>query len=306
MADFYQPLFDKIHAIPGVQSVGMIQVLPIQNWGWNSEVHVAGTPPAPPNEVTLAEYRVVLPGYFEVFQERLVRGRLLDPKIDTPTSKPVIFVNEAFVKKFVPEGRDPVGMQLDDDDKTQIVGVVRNVRQNIYEPPLPETDSIASQVPKAESLRVLGNMTLVIRTSVDPESIVSSLRRAFQRGRSHTALPHTGDDALGDCGHADLCAAGELALRRICRARCPAGDCGAVWADQPRGGAIDPRHRCAHGIGRDARADLERHLPPRGMDAGRRWGHRPASDDGGEKYITSVVAMHAEKDAGRIFALTAA
>jgi predicted permease len=179
MADFYQPLFDKIHAIPGVQAVGMIQVLPIQNCGWNSDTRVIGTPPPPPNTEQLAEYRVVSPGYFAAFEDRLVSGRLLDPSLDTPTSKAVVVVNEAFVKKFIPEGRDPIGMQIDNDDKTMIVGVVKNIRQNIYQPPMAETDYISSQVPKNESLRVLGNTNLVIRTGVDPESIVPSLRRAF-------------------------------------------------------------------------------------------------------------------------------
>jgi predicted permease len=178
MADFYQPLFDKIQAIPGVQAVGIIQVLPIQNWGWNSDIHVAGTPP-PPNVEQLAEFRIVSPGYFDVFQDRLVRGRLLSPSLDTPKSKAVMVVNEAFVKKFIPAGRDPIGMQLDDDDKTQIVGVVKNIRQNIYDAPLAEMDYISSQVPKAESLRTLGNMTLTIRTSVPPESIILSLRRVW-------------------------------------------------------------------------------------------------------------------------------
>ena len=179
MADFYNRLFERVRAIPGVQAVGIIQVLPIQNWGWNSEIHVTGTPPAPPNEETLAELRIVSPGYFDVFRDRLVTGRLLDPSLDTPTSKPVMVVNEAFVKKFIPAGRNPIGMQIDNDDKQAIVGVVKNIRQNIYEQPLAEMDYIASQVPKAESMRVLGNMTLAIRTSVDPESIVPSLRTAF-------------------------------------------------------------------------------------------------------------------------------
>jgi predicted permease len=179
MADFYNPLFERVHAIPGVKAVGIIQVLPIQNWGWNSEIHVTGTPPAPPNEETLAELRIVSPGYFDVFRDRLVSGRLLDPSLDTPTSKPVMVVNEAFVKKFIPAGRNPIGMQIDNDDKQAIVGVVKNIRQNIYEQPLAEMDYIASQVPKEESMRVLGSMTLAIRTSVDPESIVPSLRTAF-------------------------------------------------------------------------------------------------------------------------------
>jgi putative ABC transport system permease protein len=179
MANFYQPLFDKIRAIPGVQSVGMIQVLPIQNWGWNSDIHMVGTPPPPPHTEQLAEYRIVSPGYFDVFEDRLVRGRLLSPTLDTPTSKAVMVVNERFVQRFVPAGRDPIGMHLDDDSKTMIVGVVKNIRQNIYGAPLAEMDYISSQVPAKDSMLVLGNMTVIIRTTVAPESIIPSLRRAW-------------------------------------------------------------------------------------------------------------------------------
>jgi putative ABC transport system permease protein len=179
VADFYQPLIDKVRSIPGVQAAGTIMLLPIQNYGWNSDIHVIGTPPPPANAEQLAEFRMVSPGYYDAFQDRLVRGRLLDSNLDTPTSHPSIAVNEAFVKKFIPAGRDPVGMQLEGDDKATIVGVVKNVRQNIYEPPLAEMDYPISQVKRENSVAYLGNMQLVVRTSVDPDSIVPSLRRAF-------------------------------------------------------------------------------------------------------------------------------
>ena len=179
VVDFYQPLIDKIHAIPGVQSVGTILLLPIQSYGWNSDIHVTGTPPAPANAEQLAEFRLMSPGYYDVFQDRLVRGRLLDNSLDTPTSHPVIVVNEAFVKKFIPEGRDPIGMQLDGHDHETIVGVVKNIRQNIYEPPLAEMDYPISQVKLADSMNFLGSMQMVIRTSGDPKNIISGLRRAF-------------------------------------------------------------------------------------------------------------------------------
>lgn len=179
MADFYTPMLEKVRAIPGVEAAGVIQVLPIQSWGWNSEIHVTGTSPAPANTVTLAEDRIITPGYYGVFKDRLVRGRLLDPAIDTRGSKPVIVVNEAFMKKFIPAGRDPIGMQIDEDTHNTIVGVVKNVRQNIYEPPLAEMDYMAGQIPPGWEQAVLYNMTLVVRTSVAPESIVSSLRKVF-------------------------------------------------------------------------------------------------------------------------------
>ena len=179
MANFYQPLIEKIQAIPGVQAAGMIQLLPIQSYGWNSDIHVTGTPTPPPNVEQLAEFRMVSPGYYQVFQDRLVRGRLLDPSLDTPTLHPVIVVNEAFVKKFIPEGRDPIGMQLDGHDHETIVGVVKNIRQNIYDSPLAEMDYPASQVKLADSMNFLGSMQMVIRTSGDPAYIIPSLRRAF-------------------------------------------------------------------------------------------------------------------------------
>ncbi len=179
VVNFYEPLIEKIRAIPGVRAAGTIILLPVQSFGWNSDVHVMGTPPAPLNVEQLAEFRMVSPGYYDAFQDRLVKGRLLDPALDTTTSPPVIVVNEAFVKKFIPAGRDPIGMQLDGHDHETIVGVVRNIRQNIYEPTLAETDYPISQVKVADSMNFLGSMQMVIRTSGDPESIVPSLRRAF-------------------------------------------------------------------------------------------------------------------------------
>ena len=61
---FYDPLLEKVRAIPGVQSAGVIQLLPIESWGWNSEITIKGQPPLPPNQQTLAEDRFVDPGYF--------------------------------------------------------------------------------------------------------------------------------------------------------------------------------------------------------------------------------------------------
>ena len=76
-----------------------------------------------------------------------MQGRLLDPGIDRPTTRLVAVVNEAFVKKFIPPRRNPIGMEIGDNDQTDtmpnqpnprvlIVGVVKNLRQTIYEPPM--------------------------------------------------------------------------------------------------------------------------------------------------------------------------
>ncbi|MBV9765864.1 MAG: ABC transporter permease [Acidobacteriaceae bacterium] len=182
LADFYTPMLERVQTIPGVQSAGLIQLIPIQNWGWNSDVHIGGQPPNPPNEQRLAEIRLITPGYYTVFADQLVRGRLLNSKLDTPNSQRVTVVNEAFVKKFIPPGEDVIGKMIDsDEDKVIIVGVVRNIRQSIYDPPLAEMDWPISQIPPEERLRVVPSMHLVLRTAGKPESAAADLRRIFHQ-----------------------------------------------------------------------------------------------------------------------------
>lgn len=178
--NFYHPLLDRVRAIPGVQAAGLIQVVPIQSWGWNAEVTILGQPPAAPNQEHLAEIRIITPGYYATFRDRLVQGRLVDNRTDLPSSPRVTVVNETFVKRFIPNGEDPIGkVTSDGEDKVTIVGVVRDIRQNIYEPPLAQMDWPVSQIPPQRQLDVIGSMHLLLRTSGRPETIVGALRKAF-------------------------------------------------------------------------------------------------------------------------------
>jgi len=179
VTNFYRPLLDRVHGIPGIKEAGLIQMLPIQDSWNNSDIHIVGHPPNPPNEERIAEHRILTPGYFQALGISLVRGRMLDEKIDTPTSPPVVVVNEAFVKKFFSKDEDPIGQHIDDKQKTTIVGVVRSVRQVIYQPPMAEMDVAVSQVAAKGSWEQLGTMQLVVRASGEPETVIPGLRRTF-------------------------------------------------------------------------------------------------------------------------------
>ncbi len=176
---FYGPLLEKVRAIPGVQSAGVIQLLPVESSGWNSDITIVGQPPAPPNQERLAEDRFVDPGYFKTMGIHLVRGRMIDPKIDTPKSQQVAVVNEAFVKKFFPNGEDPIGKQMKQDTPQTIVGVVSSVRQDIYQPSMAEIDYPTSEIPEADARNLLANMHLVVRSTLPEDVLIPSLRRAF-------------------------------------------------------------------------------------------------------------------------------
>lgn len=182
IANFYQPLFARIGQIPGVRAVGVISLLPIRDWGSNSDIHIAGQPPYPPNQEMLAEGRMVSTGYFDVFGIPLRRGRMLSPSLDRPDDpSSAVVVNERFVRKFVPGKLDPVQQRIDDADKqenwTRIVGVTGNVRQDIYAPPLAERDWLIDAVPLKERAEQLSGMFLVLRTDGDPHIVIPELRR---------------------------------------------------------------------------------------------------------------------------------
>jgi len=184
IADFYQPLFARLGHLPGVRAVGVISLLPIQNWGSNSDIHIAGQPPNPPHQEMLAEGRFVSTGYFDVFGIPLREGRMLSPSLDRPDnpSAPVV-VNEAFVRKFIPKGLDAVGRRIDDADKeedwTRIVGVTGDIRQNIYDVPLAERDWLIDAIPAKERVSLLSGMSLVMRVQGDPQEVIPALRKAL-------------------------------------------------------------------------------------------------------------------------------
>ncbi len=107
------------------------------------------------------------------------------PSLDRPeNTAPTVVVNEAFVKKFIP----PV---LDPDDAAHrrqrqagstgrsIVGVIGNVRQNIYEPPLAEHDYLIDSLPVKDRADALNGMSLVLRFDGDAGAIIPALRNAI-------------------------------------------------------------------------------------------------------------------------------
>jgi predicted permease len=184
LVTLYQPLLERVSHLPGVESAGIINLLPIQSSGSNSDVHITGQAPYPPEQQMLAEVRYVSQGYFDAMGIKLVRGRMLSQSLDRPELPGgSAVVNEAFRRKYFSGGGDPVGAHIDDSDKaaekTGLVGVVTNVRQDLYEPTLAEMDWLVDEIAPKDRLDTLTTMTLVVRTSGDPKELTPALRNAL-------------------------------------------------------------------------------------------------------------------------------
>jgi predicted permease len=184
LSGFFQPLLDRVKTIPGVRAAGLIDMLPIDSWGSNSDVHITGQPPYPHNQEMLAENRMVTSGYFDVFGIQLHQGRGFSSSLDLPDNKaPTVVVNDAFVRKF---SLAPLAMgtpHIDDnpkpEEKTAIVGVAGNTRQDIREEPLAEMDYVLDEVPVKDRPAAMSSMVLVVRTDGDANAMIPALRAAL-------------------------------------------------------------------------------------------------------------------------------
>jgi predicted permease len=184
LSGFFEPLLDRVKAIPGVKAAGLIDMLPVDSWGSNSDVHITGQPPYPANKEMLAENRMVTSGYFDVFGIPLRQGRGFSPLLDLPGNKAAtVVVNDAFVRKFSLAPLASSSPHIDDHEKTEektaIVGVTGSIRQDIRQEPLAEMDYVLNEVPVKDRAAAMSAMVLVVRTSVDPMSIVPALRTAL-------------------------------------------------------------------------------------------------------------------------------
>ncbi len=173
---FYRRLMEEVETLPGIESVGLVSVLPAQNWGINGGFYIKGEPTPPINEAPFAESREVDGDYFQTFRIPLLAGRFLDQG-DRSDSRPVVLINQTLARRYFP-GEDPLGHQLAGDPRAPeeewatIVGVVGDVRNaGLRRQTLAEIYSPLEQSPRRE-------MTLVARTALPTDSALNSIRQA--------------------------------------------------------------------------------------------------------------------------------
>jgi putative ABC transport system permease protein len=178
---FFSGALEDIRAIPGVTAVGMVNQLPIAQPGGSTEVWA----PERPNERSFSKQalgRVVLPGYFSAMRMPLIAGRDLQ-ETDRTGTPPVTVISQDMAStifgKENPIGRK-VAADLGDSQPAmlEVVGVVADARLNrlargpdwvMYLP--------HRQVPGSQ-------MSVAIRTAVDPEGITRALReRVWRRSK---------------------------------------------------------------------------------------------------------------------------
>ncbi|MGH9596451.1 MAG: ADOP family duplicated permease [Edaphobacter sp.] len=160
----------RLGALPGVQSVGMSSMLPVQcncNTTW---LRVPGHPWH--GEHNDALEREVSTNYFSTLKATLRRGRYFTDADDE--SKPTeVIVNRTLAERMFP-GEDPVGKTIGDLDLTpkgmkQVIGVVEDVKEGAMDQERwPAIYSAFNQGPDL-------SYGIAVRTSQEAETILPTL-----------------------------------------------------------------------------------------------------------------------------------
>jgi putative ABC transport system permease protein len=145
-------IIEKLAVIPGVESVGGVNPLPLGGNIRSQSLMVGGAAPLPRGNHPGAGYLIVKPDYFKTMKIPVLQGRVFT-NADTKDSSRVVMINEAFAKKYFP-GRNPIGQQVMIDQpenkvwQCQVAGVVGNSRHDsLAAPPGPEMYVPFSQDP---------------------------------------------------------------------------------------------------------------------------------------------------------------
>jgi len=187
---FCKQVLERVRAVPGVESAGLIDWLPMledaERFGTNFAI--AGRPAVTAGERPGAMFSAISPEYFRVMQIRLLKGRDLTEQ-DAATAPWVVVINDAMARKFWPN-QDPIGQVITLDTQVtraeerprEIVGVVGNVRQfRLGMDPFPEIYAPYPQQAQhctAGATETRLHKSLVLRTSLASKGLFDSLRRA--------------------------------------------------------------------------------------------------------------------------------
>jgi predicted permease len=182
----FQQVAEQVSAVPGVESVGAINHLPIGGDIWTYGYTIEGRPAPPPGQGFGAAYRVVRTGYFRTMQLPLVLGRDFTES-DNLQSPAVVIINEAMARRQWP-GLNPAGKRIvlsDTSAALTVVGVVKNARQSDWtSEPGDEVYLPYLQRPNSFGLKQL---TFVVRTRTSPEPLLRTVQTEV--GKLDKSLP---------------------------------------------------------------------------------------------------------------------
>jgi len=179
-----ETILEQVKAIPGVVSAGLVTNLPPETRaGMFMGFSIVGQPTSSPQS---CNFQIASEDYFPTLAVPVVEGRNFTPR-DNSEARPVVMVNQAFVREFLRRG-DALDRQLtasfNPGAPRQVVGVVRDMHdRGLGAKAIPTV-----YVPFRQFAQAYG--AVVLRTNLPPDTVFPAVRARLQRSAPIVALDH--------------------------------------------------------------------------------------------------------------------
>jgi putative ABC transport system permease protein len=170
IARFSEQLVHQVSTLPGVEATGIARILPIVH-DLPTGFYFEGAARTD-NDLPQTNYSAVSPEYFKAMGIPLIAGRAFTDR-DTLEAPRVAIVSQTLAQRYFPNG-DALGKRINvntgPESYREIVGIAGDVKQNgLTRETKPHTYEPFAQAPNQF-------MTLVVRSTKDPASLVPAIR----------------------------------------------------------------------------------------------------------------------------------
>ena len=181
---FFDQVLQRVRSLPGVESAGVIDDIPLDTNGSHQPIQIEGRPVVGMADQPEVDVRLTSPGYMHSMRIPILKGRDFNDQdiVGRPAS---ILISQSMAEQFWP-GEDPIGKRLtltfSPDSVREVVGVVGDVK----------LDGLDQQRPSTALYEPLGQvsrsskfdwrsfpLTFVVRSTVAPGSMVSAVTNAI-------------------------------------------------------------------------------------------------------------------------------
>lgn len=180
---FFDQVLQKVRALPGVESAGVADDVPLNSGGSHQPIQIEGQPVVAMADQPEVDVRLISPGYMRSMQTPILRGRDFNDA-DVVGRPAAILISKSMAERFWP-GENPIGKRLtltfSPAQVREVVGVVGDVKLDSLDQARPSTTLYVplGQLTKPTEFDWRSfPMTLVVRSTTSPGSMVSAVTNA--------------------------------------------------------------------------------------------------------------------------------
>lgn len=180
---FFEQVLQRVRTLPGVESAGVVDDIPLDNGGSHQPISIEGQPAVAMADQPEVDVRMISPGYMRAMRTPILRGRDLDSQ-DVAGSPATVLISQSMAERFWP-GENAIGKRLtltfSPEQVREVVGIVGDVKLDGLDQSRPSTTLYVPLDQLSSSPKFAFHsfpMELVVRSATSPANMVSAVTNA--------------------------------------------------------------------------------------------------------------------------------